>query len=623
MVPSATTHSRNLSEEFDSLDAIMSQDATRLAALTEENATLRDVLARRDSQSRPPTLSPEELATIGNSQLQAELDTSRRAQEEMARELAALRSEKQSIAAAAVEHHSEKVEMLTESLATIASELEFQKSLVVTLEARVKEEEEKVATLRQHGEESRRALMRIQNESQRKMSTGDSLSALSARRASQGGLFETATRRRSSFGLPPPGGLGLGFESSGSRSALGRQSISHRRGSASMSGFETPGEEDRMARLRDLRYGNTTTKCSSRRNSAINGNDFAGDLDYEPERRRIPSFSYPSGNSIDEEGGSPNPNDLMRPPSAPLRWQGRKQSVAVFDNWSRRSSLDSFGGDFIGAPYIERSNSTGAAPSAAELMYELDGLRVQLAESEEGRRASEYCLKSLKEFIASPSTSEEGGMSLPPLPTDADPEDLPFAPTTSQSKRSSISRWAMPRLPSLGRRESGSASSTSTSPNLTTYTRRLSTSSSASATTFVEKPSLTPFASAPIFGGFSFSSVAPPRPVAAAAFDDGDTSPTMIAAAAFQSPSGRSESDSEATAPSLTDSSASSESSRSSSPTAESDFSPLMDDNLVKICDATFGSEGCLAPSVVIDGKALLSPVLSQDAPSFQFGLMP
>lgn len=613
-----TSHTRTMSAEFDSLDTILGEEVDRIAALASENATLRKLLADRDADPIP--LSPDELADVDAVQLRRELATARLAQEEMKRELAALRSAQKTVAAAAIEDRADEFAFLRQSLATLAEQLEAEKLSVVEHEERQRAEEEKVSMLRTKVEESRRALMRIQGETSRKNSTCDSLSVASARRASQGGLFETTTRRRSSFGLPPPGGLGLGFESSSTRSNVARQSMSHRRGSASLSGIETPGEEDRMARLRDLRYGNTTIKCSSRRNSAVNGNDFAGDVDYEPARHRIPSFSYPSSLSIDEEGQHVL-DPISRPPSAPLRFAGRKNSTAVFDNWSRRSSLDSYGQDPIlgGAPYIERSNSTGASPSMAEIMYELDGLRVQLAESEEGRRASEHCLKALKDFIASPRSSHDGeleGVRLPPLPTDADADDVAFSATNTNQKRSSVSRWAMPRLPSLRRESAGS-------PNLTTFAsnpRRVSASSTASSTTYADMPTHT--AAAPIFGGFSFSRVVSAPVRSTPLYDDENTSPTMAAAESFRTTRKPEESDSETHAPSLTDSSASSESSRSSSPTADSEYSPILSDNLVKICEDNFSSpERVVVPSVLVEGKALLSPI--GEAPSFQFGVMP
>ncbi|KAM0750710.1 hypothetical protein T439DRAFT_237976 [Meredithblackwellia eburnea MCA 4105] len=638
-------HNRTVSESFEAFDAILSEEVTRISALTQENATLRELLAERahPDASKPTPPNAEELAMLDATKLQRELEASRLAQEEMARELLALRTSQATIVENVSEDHSSELELLRQSLATLASELEQEKQRAAESEAKRREEEDKVATLRSKVEESRRALMRIQGESSRK----NSVPEIQSRRMSAG-LYDTAPRRKSSLGLPPtPAGLGLGFGEASTSTLPPSKSATinrHRRGSASVSYTSTDSlEEDRMARFRDLRLGNTTTKVASRRSSIANGNDLLGgtELEFEPERRRIPSISIPEmcNNSICEEEGSEF--GTSRPPSAPLRWQGRKHSMAVFDDVSRRSSLEvspSPGNSFLMAPQQARSMSSGdrstGTPSTSELLMQLEGLRIQLAESEEGRRASELCVKALKEFIASPNLSQgEGLMSLPPLPTDVD-IDAPFtaSPSALSSKRASTgSRWSIPRLPSIGRRESGNAavSTSASSPNLTTYTPRRASG----ASTFPNLDKATPSTpAAPIFGSFSFSNLVN-RQLTVNAIVDADTSPTMTGGESVSefrnlnstSPPIREESECESDisstrAPSLTDSSASSESSRSSSPINDSPI--LLSDDLVRICEATFGAQGGLvAPEVVVDGKALSNPATpNPTTPTLRFG---
>ncbi|KAK4700571.1 hypothetical protein P7C70_g5672, partial [Phenoliferia sp. Uapishka_3] len=640
---SSSTHSRTISDHFDSFDAMLQEEVGRNSALSDENAALRGLLTKRDSDD---SMNQQRSATPDAANLQSQLAAARIAQEEMAKELQALKSSR------ATDGEPSEVDLLRQSLATLASELESQKSRAAEQEKKRIEEEEKVAMLRTKVEESRRALMRVQGEAASRrtsVSVGQDavLSALGSRRGS--GVFDASTRRRSSLGLPAPGGLGLGFGSesavagsSPTRSNLSRTAsanLAHRRGSASLSySYETPGEEDRMARMRDLRLGLTTTKCSSRRNSAITGNDFNGDLDYyEPEKRRIPSFSFPSSRSIDEDDTDP----LSRPPSAPLRLQGRKQSVAVFENWDdRRSSVDSVQGIDafrLGAPFNRRASSYGDTrePSTSDMAYQIESLRLQLAESEESRIASEHCLKALKEFISTPPQEGERHMSLPPLPTDPDSDSSSNA---SGTKRRSSSRWTIPRIPGLGRRESASSStltlpdnSTSTTSTLHGYTPRSAHNDSFPAA------SNALFGSVPTFGAFSFSNLVNRQ--SGAPVSDGDESPTGGESVSQfantphdaddeRSPHLEEQSDSEISiAPSLTDSSASSgESSRSNSPTSSSASSVALSPDLVRICDATFEVDGCLAPALNIDAKALGRTIPSPrqtGSPALAFGLMP
>jgi hypothetical protein len=558
------------------------------------------------AQAHAPAVNALSPAEVDAANLAAELATARAAQLQAERELQALRTSHPAIIAHAAEDKSSEVTLLRSSLATLASELEVEKNRATEAEEQRREEESKVQTLRTKMEESRRALMRLQNESHRRVST-DFTSPMGPRRAS---TLDSTPRRRSSLGLPPQGlplavpvpvsgvGLGLAVESSinnyanlatspsGKPSPLHR--FAHRRGSASLSvNPDNREEEDRAAKLRDLRLGVTTTKVASRRGSLANGlPDFLGlgDFEFDADRKLGPAFSMGRHGSISED-------PFERPPSAPLRLGGRNNSVAVFENWSRRSSTSSCG-SYTFPPFATGSvagdySSQSSADGDERLLMQLERLTIQLAESEEGRRASEQCVKVLKDFI----TSHPGGsISLPPLPTDSDAPEAP--------RRSSGSRWSIPRLSLGGSRSSSPAPS----PNLTTYTRRTSnnSSSSFSSTTI---PSATPTASsgAPIFGGFSFSALVS----RSSTIVDGDTSPTMggptSMSGAFQSsfPSDPSpqmpdadfspaRGSSSSTAPSLT--SASSDSSRSTSPVEdeeEEDDDDLLDSHEPEIVLAT------------------------------------
>lgn len=591
-----------------------------VSSLSEENARLRALLAAQ-TPSTTTSLAPSvSIYTTDAAHLAAELAATKAAQEEMARELAAMKASHQSVIVShVVEDRSSELDLLRSSLATLASELQLEKERVAEIEAQRREEEEKVATLRSKMEESRRALMRLQGESARRGSSD--MMGVPVRRGS--GL-DNAPRRRSSLGLAPvnlPVGLGLAVDqqtgmmsTSPSNKPTPLSRFAHRRGSASISITpESREEDDRTARLRDLRLGLTTTKIASRRSSLVSGvpeflNPTDFDFDQTSTRGRLGSFTYGGSrhSSISEEGGA-HSEPISRPPSAPLRAAGRKDSMAVFENWSRRSSTDSSGGYANFGPY-EGGEYSPSMDDHEELRNQLQGLRIQLAEAEEGRRASDMCVKALKDFISTrPTDQKEGNISLPPLPTDS------VNDTLEAPRRPSSSRWSIPRL-SLGggggsRRESNTSTGGQTSPNLTTYTRRGSAASASSHSTYLDKTNLAlgtsssssttlaaPSASSstPIFGAFSFSALVS----RSSTIVDGDTSPTMSGPDSQSFPTEPSpqipdhESESEhgfsSVAPSLASNSsaASSDSSRSNSPIADEDLD--LDGPQIVIAEAKF-----------------------------------
>ncbi|GAA5944179.1 hypothetical protein JCM10213_004087 [Rhodosporidiobolus nylandii] len=522
-------------DSFAALDAILQQEASVVADLSEENARLRALLAERECPTSP---SVERFPTqLNPTALYAELQATKAAQAEMYAELKAMRMAQAAAAAAssAAEDRTDEVALLRNSLADLANQLEAEKARVTALEAQRNEEVEKVTTLRSKVEESRRAVMRLQNESSKRSSlNGDQIFSFPSRRAS---FASSAPRRRSSLGLaaiagspssspatPEGSGVGLGFavdsptstsfpplsSSPGSTSrATPLARYAHRRGSASISVLPSSSaeEDDRKARLRELRLGVTTTHCHSRRGSTTTGlPDFAEPFDWDMERRLARRLSGASSrrnrNSICEVDESIDSSN--GPPSANFRMLGRKDSLAMFESNSRRSSAtDSSMSDYY-------NPEPALAEHLQDLQLQLQGLRIQLAESEEGRRASELCLQALKEFIAKSNTdAAPQHISLPPLPTDAAADSL-----GEDSRRPAPSRWTIPRL-SLSRRESSATSPAGS------IDRRTSNASSSAGTAVDGKP--TP--SLPSFGSFSFSALVN-RPSSAVAVD-AETSPTM------------------------------------------------------------------------------------------------
>ncbi|GAA6055873.1 hypothetical protein JCM3770_001535 [Rhodotorula araucariae] len=535
-------------ESFNALDALLQEEAQAVSALTLENARLRSLLAERDAAVAP--LDPAVML--------AELQATKALQAELARELRTLREAQ--AATAAVQDQVNEVALLRASLADLAGQLEAEKMRVSTLEAQRRAEEEKVTTLRSTVEESRRALMRLQNEagSQKRQpeappatkrgSIDPNFSFPPRRRSLLAGELNLP-RRRSSLGLaaiagspetpsspteeqpPPLSGLGFAVESSFSApvalassptrtsTATPLARYAHRRGSASIAVMpEDDDDSQRVSRLRELRLGVHSTKIASRRSSAVSGlPDFVqpGDFEWDLERRfarrlSTSSWRYARSNAGDESDGD-------APLSANLRLLGRKDSIAAFQSWSRRSSSTDSMSNFSISAGSQRSTE-----QMSELRLQLEGLKIQLAEAEEGRRASEACLSALRSFIAGGEQHEDLPLSLPPLPSDplADTlgDDSPAAAGCPPAPRQG-SRWSLPRLSfATPRRESAAAYDPS---------RRPSTASTASCTTNDNRA--TPCL--PSFGAFSFSALVS----RSTATTEAETSPRMAHAPKLES----------------------------------------------------------------------------------------
>jgi hypothetical protein len=539
-------------ESFAAIDAMLNQEVHLVSALSEENARLRALIEQRDTSPSLESILPVD--SLDAAALLAELRATKQRQDEMAREMEELRRTQTIVASAAKADQSSEVALLRASLANLAEQLEMEKQRVSEIESKRKEEEDKVAILRSKVEDSRKALMRLQGESTKRASIDASNGGFSfpPRRSS---FLDVTTRRRSSLGLasisgspsleePSVVGLGLGVETptstSSSSSLLAPKSSStssatpfarfaHRRGSASVS--HIPDDDDRTARLRDLRLGVISTKISSRRNSAISGvPEFLGpdDFIFNPSNGRRMSMSRRHRGSICEE--EEDRDDVESgPPSAGLRLRGRRESAAVFEQFSRRSSSS----EATFQTSSSSAHSCGYSSGTVEdLKLQLEGLRIQLAESEEGRRASELCLQALKEFISKNESNSSENVSLPPMPSDPtmDAPDSAAGSRFSSGSNSTLPRWSIPRL-SIGSRRESTQSNTSSSGSYPSGQRRTSGSSSLSTSTLAQLDKATT-PSGPSFGGFSFSALvsrSSSTPVS------GDASPTAPAFSLFPS----------------------------------------------------------------------------------------
>lgn len=538
---------------FAAIEALIDNDQGHNENLVDENLRLRQLLAEfgRLSQPLPPTPNRNPPAPLTDSQLHTQLHTARRNQELLRNELAQLRAAE---SVRAVEDEHSEVAALRSSLSILSLELAEVKARNLESEAQKKD-----TAFRSKPDESRRALARMQSEPGRRAPSELPGPAGGGRRSSGGGSFtplpELTVRRKSSLGRPPATsvqenklvqadkpavGLGLGVApSSIPRPRLGRAVSLGGPVPLGVNFKDTWEEDEKAARLKAAKAAIITTRIASRGPVAGPVVDSMLDL-FEPERRRIPSISIPPG----EEPESCNSS----PPLAPLRALGRNASFSVFcempDPQSRRGSAAA--AEALGRPSsllptslgeqsrgLSRTASTSSqasdtqptviltmasSPGEAELRRELAALREQLAESEEGRIASERCLASLKLYVNSSPQFSPSDTTLPPLPV-----SLPGSPSPNTR-----ARWGMPRLPQALRRDSSTSHLPPLDPNLTTFDSRRASATSASSTgTLIEheKPLPPPVsASAPTFGGFSFSALVNRSGGAPV---DADTSPTM------------------------------------------------------------------------------------------------
>jgi len=428
--------------------------------------------------------------------LRAELEASRRMQEAMAAQLAKL-SDMSRVATTASEDHGDEIKAMRDSLAMLASSLEDEKRKATEAEEKRRAEEDKVNTLRAQVEQSRRALMQLQSSHSRSSSSHSRTASTEflTRQGSVGNVVpalpDTAPRRKS-----------LLAQSSADEPSTSRPRPTHRRGSSAL-GYN---RSDSLL-LENFEQKPASSQRIRRRSSIAVPGEAEG--------------LFATDGSIVEDVNDDLPSN---PPSAPLRGAGRKQSVAVFDNLPprRRSSIVPLGAGFAFPPPQKPLPSAPAARTPREskhvisdeesrLRMEITGLRIRLAEAEEARRASDGCLKALKDFVAQNNGTPAEGVQLPPLPTDVIPEDKPLQRRPSMAS----SLWNV-RLPSLARRQSSVASNASERDNFTTIPkRRMSTLSMASTSSYrtaaassaASTPSIPPLAmnGPSSFGHFSFA----------------------------------------------------------------------------------------------------------------------
>lgn len=543
-------------QSFEAIEAMLATDESRVSALTHENNRLKEML-----NSMRKTL-PLPSVPVDESTILAQLEISLANQLKLEKELNALR-----------EDQSGELTVLRTSLAILASELELEKART-TPATQTKEEAIaaiKATALKSQPDELRRALARMKSESGRRNSNDST----ATRRTSLGGTSlapkETAMRRGASLGGTSPKissigeegePIGLGLAVSRSPRAKMERTVSDG-AYPTVSSRENWEEDEKSAKLRYARLGITTTRIGGLV-SPVPGPSVDSLLDvFEPERRRMPSISTtspllegeeevisPSGISdeIDEQslrsnrlGGEDIDSPLITSPElppAPLKMSNRQESFPVFDappplssvspaelsaRFSSYSTVSSPNQSptFTALSLPNAKTNLPALPSPTpffsssdmRLLTEIEILKNQLAESEEGRLASERCLKSLKEYVSASPASQD--LLLPPSPARS-------------------TRWGLPRLPSLGKRPSIDSLSPLPSPplelpnpssNLTAFksnaiTRRVSTNSMSSTSTYNpqqsfvtrEKALPTPInTNSPSFGSFSFSSLIAPR----------------------------------------------------------------------------------------------------------------
>lgn len=427
-----------------------------------------------------------------------------------------------------------EVELLKALLEKLAEELGNEKIRSNAEESRRQGEEEKMSVLLSTLEESRQALARLQAAtmpSQRRMSSSENTNR--PRRPSLLGAVCNSQHRKLSTANASYG-LGFGIASlsdaDGRTSTLGAKShVRNISESSTTSSTDSPTQEAaRAAKVRARKLGLSISlppvallppSKSGARSAGLNNDSF----DFTKEKRRLSSVSLskllggPSQSSSISEAGHqefhlPRYDDLpTTPPSAPLRALGRNQSFSFFDDFPRSRRGSSASSYQFPAPFFytppptaplpidsTRADSSNAeATSNAGNLITIQGLRIQLAESEEGRRANMVCIQALKDFISRDGAVDEN-LQLPQLPTDEDDSPVPTS-------------WST-RLPS-------------DSPSLLPWMRSSSTSgSSTCSSAATEGISTTGHTCVPTFGGFSFASLVARTPNPSTI----ERSPTMV-----------------------------------------------------------------------------------------------
>lgn len=441
-----------------------------------------------------------------------------------------------------------EVELLKSLLEKLATELGNEKLRSNAEESRRQSEEEKMLILLSTLEESRKALARLQAATMpsRRSSTSDN-SSRPRRPSLLGAVTNSQHRRSSNFGL----GFGLASRSDADARTSTLGSKTHQRhisetSTTSSNGDGLTQEAARTAKLRARELGLSITlppnvfpppSKSGARSVGIENTGF----DFSQQKRRLSSVSLSkllSASSISESSQQdfqlPSYDDDLpsTPPSAPLRALGRNQSFAFFDDFprSRRgSSASSYQFPtpfFYTPPHNDHQSTESCTAGSSQIVGETDagnlltiqGLRIQLAESEEGRRANMVCIQALKDFIGRDGAAMEE-VQLPQLPTD--------------SETAAPAIWSM-RFPDGSRRDSNHAGSPGLFPWARSGSNASGSSSCSSAATEGMPAPVVP-ACPPTFGGFSFASPfaslvgrVSPCPV--------ERSPTMITTPVFETP---------------------------------------------------------------------------------------
>lgn len=120
-----------------------------------------------------------------------------------------------------------------------------------------------------------------------------------------------------------------------------------------------------------------------------------------------------------------------------------KKTVRLSQDFGDARSIQPRAGSFAGFRSTSAVQDTNIeSAEIAILKAQLAAANAKLAESQEAKSASEACLKALKEFMAAPGNI--GGISLPPLPTDATEDTEEGAQMTSESIARRPSLWNIP-----------------------------------------------------------------------------------------------------------------------------------------------------------------------------------
>ncbi|WWC60477.1 uncharacterized protein I303_103050 [Kwoniella dejecticola CBS 10117] len=301
------------------------------------------------------------------------------------------------------------------ALAQLKDQYAFLSAAKEAVEAQLQEEikkrevaEENVEMLRGQVEQARRGVMTLQKQ-------------------------EADRKRMSTIS----GGLGLGLQGQAGEEEI----LSSIEGSSSNSNSNSNTRESKLVKRQSMMRSHRRQSSQSEPSDILDRTSHLTSPNLHNNQRD--STLRPGGQGLRElrlGHTSPSTSATANTPSPNFALSGNPNSSGYFDDPTTSEPPSSIQSKNIELP---SKKEIEAIEEASRLKGELAAMQNKLEESEEARMASEVCLKALREFMASNSSSSSGGeggiaadgemsgstadllkgIRLPPLPTDRDADE--------------------------------------------------------------------------------------------------------------------------------------------------------------------------------------------------------